>query len=585
MTGVVGGERTGSGLSSLVDGMHREPWYEHTTLEAADAGLTLVEHGDEPASNWTWQGDRYLAVVYGTVSNLGDLPWSTEEAVAKLFEDADSVLPRLEGPFLLAAYDTETGTFRVATDKVDSRSCFYTTAGGGFHFGSEVSALLPAVDDPTLDRQAVSDLLLMGTVVGRSTLVEEVSHLPPATVVTYADGDLDLRRYWRPERRASGAADGDADPYVAGWIRKHQRAVGRLAGTIESDLGVWLSGGIDSRVMAEALRREGQQFDTLTYRTGDAADETVAQRVADSLGVRNYQIRDGSATDFRDAVGKCVEINDAMQTWSSVVTLPFMVSDLPQFADVVVEGSTFLGEDVWAHSLREREHPAEILYGKKRKLNAERVAEVVTGVEDPRRSLREEVAGADTDGMPYRLRALDAVRRFYAYTHMRSNAVQRSQVDTRVVSDGPLLEHVMNMPDEHRMNAVPLTDGAIPYGTPRIKLAVMRELSPELASIPYQRTGVPPAKPFGLHVAGFAAREVSKRVGSPPPRPYLDRYRGDPTVSAFLNSLLDDAADRPFLDADAVRRLQQEVWSGDRDDITPVAALTGVEYWVQRHLD
>lgn len=587
MTGIVGGQSTGARLTELLDGLYAKPEYETTILEDRDAGLALTEHGDrDPNANWVWQDDRYIAIVHGVISNSADLPWSMAEIFPKLFDQTVDVLERLEGPFLLACCDTKTGEFRIATDKVGSRPCYYTTRGG-FHFASELSGLLPVVE-PTVDVNAVSDLLLMGTVIGENTLLQEVKNLPPASVVSYSDGELSVERYWYPEPQLDGGSSrirSGGDPYVEGWVNKHQKAVDRVATTLDSDLGLWLSGGIDSRSMAVALKEADQPFTTLSYQTQDGSDQTVAQQVASELDVRNRQIQNRSPREFVDTLEECIEISDAMQSWSFVASIPFMLSDLSGYASVVMEGGTFLGEDVWAHSLQQRHSPEKLLYEKKRKMSASEVERLVNGVDQPRRSLREEVAAAGTDDLPYRIRALDVVRRFYGYFHMRSNVVQRSQVGTRVLSDGSLLNHVLNMPDRCRMNTIPLTDGKIPYGAPRIKLEAMREMSPELADIPYRRTGVAPSKSFVRHVAGFITRETKLRLLSSPSKPYLDWYREVPEVRSFLNSLLDDAADRPFLDADAVRTLQEQTLNGDRGDVTPVASITGLEYWLQQNVD
>lgn len=589
MTGIVGGQSTGPRLRRLLDGLYTKPWYETSLVEGRTDGIALAEHGDrDSGENEVYQDDRYLAVVHGVISNEDELPWSSEELLPKLFSRPRDVLAKLEGPFLLACCDTKTGTFHVATDKVGSRPCYYTTQNG-FHFGSELSGLLPLIDAPTVNPEAVSDLLLMGTVIGEKTLLEEVQNLPPASMVTYTDGEWSMERYWHPEAQQTSersiAPFSGPDTYVTDWIEKHQRAVRQVTGTVDSDFGLWLSGGIDSRATAAALKAEKQPFTTLSYQTADGDDQSFAQQVASELGVENHQVGGGSPSEFRDSIQECIEINDGMQAWSFVASLPFMLSDLSEFGGVVMEGSTFLGEDLWAHSLQQGYHPADLLYRKKSMLSAEAVTDLVEDVDDPRRSLRQEVVSAGTANLPYRVQSLDAVRRLYSYLHMRSNIVQRSQVGTRVLTSGPLLSHVLNMPDSYRMNTVPLTDGKIPYGVPQIKLDVMREMSPELSNVPYHRTGIAPSKSRLRHFAGFLTREATERFVSPSPQPYLDWYRNEPVVTDFLNSMLDDACDRSFFNEDAVRTMQQRTLNGDQQNITPVAAITGLEYWLQQHID
>lgn len=582
MTGIIGGHRTDSELTPLVENLHHEPWYETSRSESETGGFALVDHGPrDPQSNTLWENDRYQAVVYGVISNLDELSLTMGDIVPGVFDRPGDALSELEGPFLFACHDRDTGEFRVATDKLGSRECYYTHQHD-FQFSSQVSALLPAVPDPTVDRDAIADLLLFGAAVADHTLVEEIRSLPPATVLTYDDGDVSTNRYWWPDDLAY--TDADSTRYVRDWIDEYQHSIGNLVDTVEGDFGIWLSGGIDSRAAAIALQNENQPFTTFTYETRSQSDQSVARTVANALGVRNYQVNSGPPEKLRSGIEKAIEINDGLQAWSAIVALPFMMHELSEFADVVMEGSRFLGEDVWAHSIRNRESPTEMILHKKGKLPAERVERLV-GVSDPASSLRDDVRDATDHALPYRLQILDAMRRFYAYTHMRSNAVQRSQAGTRVVSDGSVVDVALNVPDGLRMQTIPGTNGKLPYGVPKIKLEVMRELDNEATRVPYRRSMVDPDRPLWQHVAGFFARETGEKLLRSPHRPYLDAYREQRVVRRFLNDLLDDAKRRAFFDANEITRLQNQVLSGDSSDITPVAAITGVEHWIQTYLD
>lgn len=588
MTGIIGGRRTGSELTPLVDNLHHEPWYETTRSEARNGGFALVEHGDrDPYSNQIWENDRYQAVIYGIVSNFEDLPGTTAEIVSEIFAQPDEMLPELEGPFLIACHNRETDRFCVATDKLGSRPCYYTNQHE-FQFATQVSALLPAVTDPTVNRDGIADLLLLGAPIADHTLVEEIKTIPPATVLTYDDGEVSTSRYWQPKSLSYTDTNADrersSEDYVSEWIEQYQRSVGNVAKTVVGDFGLWLSGGIDSRTAAIALQNEKQSFKTFTYETRFQSDQPIARKAANALGVRNYQVNSGPPEKLCTGIKKAIEINDGMQAWSQIVALPFMMHELADFTDIVMEGSRFLGEDVWAYSLQNDESPTEMLLHKKGQLPEERVEKLV-GVSNPASTLRKDLEQANASSLPSRLRTLDAMRRFYGYTHMRSNVIQRSQVGTRVVSDGSLVNLVLNMPDDLRMKTIPGTQGKLPYGVPKIKLEVMRKLKNHATEVPYQRSLMRPERAMKYHVAGFFGREIKEKILSSPHHPYLDAYREQPTVRRFLNGLLDDAKRRDVFAADEITRLQERILGGDSNDITPLAAITGVEYWLQTHID
>ncbi len=580
MTGIVGGTATGPTVDAMVQSLYQESWYETDRRSLGTFGIGIAHHGEkDPRSDELWRGDRVLGALHGVISNAADLPWTKGELFRAVVDSPDDVLPELEGPFLIAAFDRESGTLRVATDKAGSRPCYYTSADG-FYFGSEITPLIERLDGPSVDPLAVSDLLLFGTVIGEKTLLDGVHNLPPATYLTY-DGDaVDATRYWYPSFDAE-----TADDYVDGWIRRYEGAMDDLTGTIEGRTGLWLSGGVDSRVAGAALRRIGADFETLTYENGLPGDNREAPRVAERLGVEHRRISDatGSADEFVDSIERCVDCNDAMQSWAYMPALSFLYHGLADTVDVVMEGGTFLGEDVWSYYVENDVPPEETLYRKRKKLSADEVASMVPAVENPRDSIREEVSHL-VDGDDAR-RSRDLMRRIYSYLHRRSNVVQRSQVGTRTVSDGPMLDHVVGMPDHLRMQTAPRTDGNIPLGVPPIKLRVVRQLGMGLDEIPYQRTGVAPSRSYWTHVAAFAGKQLVGRLGGDSAGPYTRRYRRDDRVRSFVDGLLDDARHRPFLDGDRVLELRDRVRSGDTDNLIPLAALSGIELWLQRHVD
>jgi asparagine synthase (glutamine-hydrolysing) len=578
MTGIAGGLLTGDALAGLAERLYQEPWYRTARVEDGDGGAALVEHGDrDSGANRRWQGDGGVAVVHGVLSATGDRSEDPDDLFPVLLDDPAAVLSDLEGPFALAAVDTTEDRVVLATDKAGSRPLYYAD-DERFAFASEVKALLPYCRDPTVDVRGVTDLLQMGYVVGERTLVEGVRALPPATLLTHTDGETTVRPYWRPSFDRYPQTD-----YPSHWLRSFSGSVDDVAGTVDSDLSLWLSGGIDSRVTAAALRANDRTFDTLTYYNKTGKDPDIAAAVADSLGVENRLLEPGTPGEFVEGIERSVAATDAMMSWAPFVNLSFSFSRLHDEANVVMEGGTFMGEDIWLHALEHGGSPAETLRDKKGKIPTDTVRSLVTESVDPLASLREEVSRAGLSGS--REQTLYGMRQLYAYSHMRSNIVQRSQVGTRVLSHGDMLDAALEIPDEYRMRTLPGTDGKIPAGVPKLKLAVTRQVDSGLDEIRYDRTSLPPSAPYLAHVAGFGLTQVRERLGSEAPGGYLRWYREDPTVGDFVDGTVDDAAERPFLDADAVYDLRAAVRDGQRNNLNPVGSLSAMELWLQRYLD
>jgi asparagine synthase (glutamine-hydrolysing) len=133
------------------------------------------------------------------------------------------------------------------------------------------------------------------------------------------------------------------------------------------------------------------------------------------------------------------------------------------------------------------------------------------------------------------------------------------------------------------MGALPLSGGRVPAGVPKIKLAVIRELNDGLDEVPYDRTGLAPRRSYPLHVLGFGVRSLRSVLGTT--SQYARYYRAGTELTTFVDDRLSEVAERPQFDADAVARLREDVREGTLDNFSPLAALSGLECWLQREFD
>ncbi|MGM0590425.1 MAG: asparagine synthase-related protein, partial [Halobacteriota archaeon] len=288
MTGIVGGTAVDSELRSMVEALYREDGYDLDVSSAGHFGVGRAHLGvKDPAGTFIWRGGDKLAIVDGVIVG-DDAPSDPETLVESVLERPTETLSALEGPFSVACLDAGSDELVFATDKSGSRPCYYTKADG-FHFSSELKPLLPRVGSPTVDERAVADLLFLGAVIGEKTLIEQIHTLPPATYLRASGDTFESERYWYPE-----FTDDAPTNYVDGWIAEYHRSMTDLTQTIDGSLGVWLSGGIDSRVAAASLQRANQPFETFAYETGGGRDQAIAAAVARRLGVDHHHITDGT---------------------------------------------------------------------------------------------------------------------------------------------------------------------------------------------------------------------------------------------------------------------------------------------------
>lgn len=578
MPGIVGGSVDSDSLAAMAESMRRESWYEVETVVGGEFGLASVNHGDRvPTGHTVWRGDGRAGVLHGVVSNRDELGTTVGEIFRGVLDRPDEVLPALDGPFLLACADRD-GSIVVATDKLATRPCYYTTAGG-FAFGSELKALVTGESE--VDERAVSDMLLLGFVVGEKTLVSDVASLPPATYLQYEDGSVTTRRYWSPSFGGT-----PPDDYVSRTVDKYRRALSRAVDTVDGDVGLWLSSGLDSRTMAEVLDEQVDTLRAFTYGAYWGEDCPGARKVADALDLP-HTVSDYTADDCLHSIEKAVDVLDGMHQWSFAVNLPAAIHDVPEEVTVLFEASgqgEFFGDTMNRYWLRNKS-PTDALLALKRQQSPSAVRDLLATDVDPKQSLRRLVEQSPQRESEYE--TLDALWTVNAGYHFRSNKLYRSQTGTRVpFANGEFLDHVARMPiDEYRQRAFPFTDGRLPYGVSRLKLEVMRRVGSETGDIPYGRTGLPPKYPLALQAAGCAVTQLRKHVVDSRGTMQGHWYRHHDEMREFLDDLLDSAADRPEFDADAIRDVQQAHLDGETDNITVISAITTIELWRRKYLD
>ena len=259
--------------------------------------LDLSPRGHQPMTSASGR----LSVTYnGEIYNYPELRRQLEakgrrfssncdtEIILHLYEElGEECVERLHGMFAFALHDSETGTLFCARDRLGKKPLVYGNFSGGIAVASEIPALfgLPGVD-LTLSEEAIALYLLRNLrhIPDPWTLYQGIRRLPPGHVMTIRDGKVvSLRRYWAPRLTPRRIEESDL-------LTSFDRAVEmRMMSDVE--VGILLSGGVDSSAIADSLRRQGSQG-IRSYAFGfDENDEEIrrARRASQLLGTRHSE--------------------------------------------------------------------------------------------------------------------------------------------------------------------------------------------------------------------------------------------------------------------------------------------------------
>lgn len=242
----------------------------------------------------------------------------TEVVLAAYLSWGAEVFGRLRGMFALALWDPREDRLLLARDRLGIKPLYYCEQGGRLLFASELRALLATDAVPRkLDPLSLNSYLWHGFVPGPRSLVQGVSLLPAGYVLSASPGEKPkLQAYWKYPQTAV-IADENGTHAAA----KLEEAV---AQHLVSDvpLGIFLSGGVDSSVMAAmAQSANAQPVTTFNVRFDESRyDESAhARKVAESLGTdhREVTLTESYFAEHLDDALECIDqpTFDALNTY------------------------------------------------------------------------------------------------------------------------------------------------------------------------------------------------------------------------------------------------------------------------------
>jgi asparagine synthase (glutamine-hydrolysing) len=184
---------------------------------------------------------------------------------------------------------------------------FFTIQSNLVRFATEIAAL--ASDQGlalTLDPEALRGYLQFGCFTAPRTPFQEIQKVAPAEIVTITSDGMHRRRYWRWE---IATAPKSAPPMDVFDKLLHEAV--RRQSDVDVPYGVFLSGGVDSSLIAAIARRVRPDYKLKAYTlrfSEESYDEGhFAERVAGMLGIETVPVLVRPEA-FREGIGELVSL-------------------------------------------------------------------------------------------------------------------------------------------------------------------------------------------------------------------------------------------------------------------------------------
>ncbi len=198
----------------------------------------------------------------------------------------DGLLAKLHGMFAFALLDLRQGKLFLVRDRVGKKPLLWWADGRRLAFALTVRGLLPALPASSrrLSAAGVDAFLAHRYIPAPGTIVEGVQRLPNGHLLEWdlAGSSPRVRCWWSEQAEAKPEAS---------WQVALDEAI-RLRCVADRPVGLFLSGGVDSTVIACRLAALGQRLEAFTATfPGTGFDEgPAAARLCERLGLAHHPV-------------------------------------------------------------------------------------------------------------------------------------------------------------------------------------------------------------------------------------------------------------------------------------------------------
>ncbi|MFW9879068.1 MAG: asparagine synthetase B family protein [Candidatus Thorarchaeota archaeon] len=317
-------------FEQMVESLRDENFYKVDKYLNSNIGLARVHLGIfNPTSQPVFNEDKTLCIfmdgkIYGYEDDLKRLEDKGHKFVERndpeyclhLYEElGDKFTKDLNGSFVIVIIEINQNKMIIVTDRYGHKIINYLIQNDTFYFSSKISSLfLDSSVKKELNDIAISDYFAFGKMLGTKTLFKNIEILPYASIVTFENGKLSIKKYWDFEYKPD--YNKSEEDFIDEMINTFKTAM-EIRFKDQYNYGIGLSGGLDSRTMVAALPDEMKEKIT-AYPHGEIGcyDIKIARSIAKKLRIKLNPIYISSEMFLKNPT-ESIQLTDGLNTIGS----------------------------------------------------------------------------------------------------------------------------------------------------------------------------------------------------------------------------------------------------------------------------
>lgn len=260
--------------------------FENDVFELYGAALGHAYHvgGAGGGSAVSEDGNHYL-VFSGEIFGKGTRAEVASFLLDTLIAEDAGALAEINGQFCAAFYDKTRHRLSLITDRLCTFPIHIWRSDNCIAFASHIHTLIGDERVPReADPAAIAQLFTMQRTIGRITPMRSIEALPAASRVDLSPGSYRETPYWELKWRAPEFTRRDGPAVLAEALRNAM-----VRQSVGDDVGVMLSGGLDSRLVLAAAPNGGlTSWTTASY--AENPELEIARNIAELFDSPHHSI-------------------------------------------------------------------------------------------------------------------------------------------------------------------------------------------------------------------------------------------------------------------------------------------------------
>ena len=334
--------------------------YYHKHVGLGHTRLSVIDKSKKASQPMSAKNGRYTIVFNGEFYNYREekkallsnnvrfISESDTEVLLRLFiKEGKECLKKINGCFSLAIYDKVEDSLFIARDRMGIKPLYWYKDDDKFLFASEMKAIIALGVPKIIDKASVFTYLQLNYIPAPNSVFLNVNKLLPGHCISIraihsSAPKMKIEKYYEIPFAPENVIQPTPHSYLAAQKKLEElmfRAVERRL-VADVPLGVFLSGGIDSSVVAAIARELKPDLQTFSvgYKDHSFFDETdYAKNVAGKIGSK-HKVFKLTNSDMYKQLAQMLDYCDEPFADSSALVMNILSSRTREHVTVALSG-------------------------------------------------------------------------------------------------------------------------------------------------------------------------------------------------------------------------------------------------------